>query len=254
MNNKEAYPPEFSKFYDLMMGSFALDVSPQIYEIYSQESIFHKEKTLLDICCGSGHLACYFLNKGFQVTGIDMSETMIELANQKTKNNQDAFWVLGNASNFSLNKKFGVAVSTFDSLNLLPDLENLERCFQCVHSHLVNNGIFIFDINTKAGIATSNNICITESSEFTMITKGYFDERSDRGFIRFSGFLKVENKLFERYEHCSSSTVFMIEDIKKRLISSGFSDIKYYIFGKTQMELIANPESCLKVVIYAKKH
>lgn len=254
MNNKEVYPPSFSKFYDRMMGDFATDIAPQIYDIYCQEPIYNQEKTLLDICCGAGHLACYFLNKGFQIIGIDLSEKMLELAQNKTQNNyQKAEWIKADASNFSLNKKFGIAVSTFDSLNLLPDLDTLEKCFQCVHNHLVNNGIFIFDINTKLGISASNNVYITESDDFTIIAKGYFDAKSDRGFIRFSGFSKLENGLFEKFEHCSSSTVFTINDITNLLISSGFADVKYYIFGKTKMEIIDNPESYLKVAIYAKK-
>ncbi len=254
MQNKEVYPPKFSKVYDRYWFGFATNLAPQIYDMYSKEPIFAKEKTLLDICCGPGHLACYFLEKGFSIIGIDLSEKMLEIAEKKAKEyHRNAEWVKADASNFALNNKFGLAVSTFDSLNLLQDLDALNRCFQCVSNHLVDNGVFIFDINTKAGIATNNNVSITENDDFTVIAKGYFDGRNDRGYLKFSGFYKVENNLFEKFEHYASNTVFAIEDIENLLVKANFQDIRYYKLLGTHMEPIDDPESSLKVAIYAKK-
>jgi len=42
-------------------------------------------KTLLDVGCGSGHVSLMLAQKGLKVTGIDFSETMIELANKYKK-------------------------------------------------------------------------------------------------------------------------------------------------------------------------
>ena len=38
---------------------------------------------LLEIGCGTGHWSEYFCNKGFDVTGVDISEQMIAIARQK---------------------------------------------------------------------------------------------------------------------------------------------------------------------------
>lgn len=252
--NKEVYPPTFSKVYDRFWGDFATNLAPQIYDMYSNESIFAKEKTLLDICCGPGHLACYFLEKGFSIVGIDLSDKMLEIAQNKAKEyNQNAEWVKADASNFDLNKKFGIAVSTFDSLNLLKDIDALNRCFQCVSNHLVDNGVFIFDINTRAGIATNNNVFITESDDFTIIAKGYFDGNTDRGYLKFSGFYKVESGLFEKFEHYASNTGFAIKDIEQLLLNQKLTNIKYFKYNNNIIEKTDDPESAYKVVIYAKK-
>lgn len=42
-----------------------------------------KGKRLLDIGCGTGHWSAYFARKGFDVTGVDISEQMIEVARGK---------------------------------------------------------------------------------------------------------------------------------------------------------------------------
>ena len=254
MENKEVYPPEFSKVYDKYWFGFATNLAPQIYDMYSKEAIFTKEKTLIDICCGPGHLASYFLEKGFSIVGIDLSEKMLEIAQNKAKKyNKNAEWIKADAAKFALNKKFGLAVSTFDSLNLLEDLDALNRCFQCVSNHLVDSGVFIFDINTRAGIATNNNVYITENDNFTVIVKGYFDGQADKGYLKFSGFSQVENGLFEKFEHYASNTVFTIDDIYNLLIKANFKDVRYYKLAGTQMEAIDDPESSLKVAIYAQK-
>ncbi len=253
MGKEEVYPEQFSKFYSQFMGTFAARVAPQIHELYSKENIFKKEKTLLDICCGPGDLAYYFLEKGFSIIGIDLSDTMLEVASRKKSSyDENSKWIKADASHFSLNKKFGLIVSTFNSVNLLRDLRELESCFRCAHAHLHRNGVFIFDINTKAGIAASNNISVTEAEDFTIIAKGHFDGRSDRGFLRFSGFMKARDNLFEKFEHCSSNTVFTVSDVTKLLLQSGFEDIRYYIFGISRMERVDDPESHTQVAIYAR--
>ena len=62
----------------------------------------------------------------------------------------------GDASDFTLGERFGLVVSTFDSLNHLENESALRKCFQCAHA--VSNGYFIFDLNTRNGLRRWNNI------------------------------------------------------------------------------------------------
>lgn len=68
---------QFAETYDSNRGSF--DISKILDRFY--RVVGHEKGQLLDLGCGAGEpVACYFINKGWQVTGVDFSERMLALA------------------------------------------------------------------------------------------------------------------------------------------------------------------------------
>jgi cyclopropane fatty-acyl-phospholipid synthase-like methyltransferase len=49
---------------------------------------------------------------------------------------------------FKIDQKYDAILSLFDSVNHLMDFEDWKRMFKSVQSHLADNGVFIFDVNT----------------------------------------------------------------------------------------------------------
>ncbi|WP_235440956.1 class I SAM-dependent DNA methyltransferase [Limnoraphis robusta] len=99
---------------------------------------------ILDLCCGTGHLMKKLSEKGYQLTGFDGSEEMLEYARQ---NAPKAQFILGDARNFELPECFDAAFSTSASLNHILELEELRLVFKNVYSSLKEKGLFLFDIN-----------------------------------------------------------------------------------------------------------
>jgi ubiquinone/menaquinone biosynthesis C-methylase UbiE len=60
--------------------------------------------SLLDICCGNGHLSKLFLPHVKEIFGVDFSESLITSAQEIATEN--LHFVLGDATQFSLNQKF----------------------------------------------------------------------------------------------------------------------------------------------------
>ncbi|ERT06768.1 methyltransferase domain protein [Lyngbya aestuarii BL J] len=103
-----------------------------------------KNAEILDLCCGTGHLMKKLCERGYQITGFDGSEEMLEYARQ---NAPKAQIILGDARSFELPERFDAVFSTSASLNHILELEELKSVFQNVYSSLKQNGIFLFDIN-----------------------------------------------------------------------------------------------------------
>jgi SAM-dependent methyltransferase len=100
-------------------------------------------KTLLDIGCGTGMHAYYMAQLGYQVTGIDSAQEMINHALEKEIPNAD--FRTENATRFSLGKKFDIITSLFHVLSYQTVTQNAMDMIKNVSAHLNENGIFIFD-------------------------------------------------------------------------------------------------------------
>ncbi|MER3496462.1 MAG: hypothetical protein C4320_06565, partial [Armatimonadota bacterium] len=105
-------------------------------------------KRLLDIACGTGTMAEMLRKEGFQVTGVDISPPMIEVARRKaTKRKSQNRYEVGDARTFDLGEEFDAAYSWFDSLNNIIEPAGLFAAFQRAFAHIRSGGSWIFDLN-----------------------------------------------------------------------------------------------------------
>jgi len=251
----QAYGPSFAHIYNLRWGEFANQVAPRIREFYEKSTPELARRNLLDLCCGTGQLALHFLAHGYQVTGIDLSEAMLEIARQNTQRYLEAGeaeFILSDAASFHLDRGYDLVVSTFDSLNHLPDLAALEGCFRSVYGVLAKGGLFIFDINTRTGLARWNNIVVEETDDLALITRGVYDGESERAYMRISGFVRNPDGLFERFEETVYNTVYNTQDVKEALSRAGWTVIHPARIQDLGTPL-ANPESEGRVFFVAWK-
>ena len=96
-------------------------------------------KTLLDIACGTGAQAKYFSER-FNVTGIDISREMLEIAKSKVPN---AEFEIADMTDFDLGRKFDIIVNLYGSIGFASSFEHLCSSLKCVYDHLDDNGLFI---------------------------------------------------------------------------------------------------------------
>ncbi len=118
----QAYEKSFARVYNEMWGAFAQKVAHPIMDFYQQTEISATNKNILDLCCGTGQLALEFLKQNYQVVAIDLSPHMLIYARENTK---EYFrkglvqFIEADASKFSMENNFGLAVSTYDAINHL---------------------------------------------------------------------------------------------------------------------------------------
>ncbi|MFQ3548149.1 MAG: class I SAM-dependent methyltransferase [Armatimonadota bacterium] len=105
----------------------------------------YEPKTILDVACGTGNVSELLAEKGYEVTGFDISKEMIAVALNK---DHKAEYFVSDVAELNIDRKFDLAISLFDSLNYVTDINKLREGIKRVSQHLVDNGIFIFDVNT----------------------------------------------------------------------------------------------------------
>lgn len=113
---------------------------------------------ILDVACGSGTLAILLKLKGYTVEGLDLSSSIIDIAKEKAKMHHLSIpFYVADMTKFQLANTYDMITCFFDSVNFLKTDDELADLFQCVHTHLNPNGLFIFDLFSKTLLAEYKN-------------------------------------------------------------------------------------------------
>jgi SAM-dependent methyltransferase len=251
----QAYGASFAKVYNLRWGGFARQVAPKLREAYESLSGSALNKRVLDVCCGAGHMALHFLEHGYKVSCLDLSEYMLKFARENTQLyqlNDQVDYVQADASSFELGEKYGLATSTFDALNHLDDLEALMGCFRSVFQVLEYEGYFIFDLNTRSGLSRWNNIAIEDSDELMVVNRGVYDQEGGRAINLISGFIRLPNGLYERFHETVYNTVFDLKAVEEGLLEAGYGPV-YPARFQNLMERTQEPEKESRIFFVAQK-
>lgn len=251
----QAYGPVFSRIYNLRWGGFARQIAPRLLDYYEVTPLAVQNRTILDLCCGAGHLALYFLEHGYQVIGIDLSENMLQYARQNASDYiaaGKARFIQADAADFTLDQQVGLVVSTYDALNHLENFAALQSCFRSVFAVLADRGSFIFDLNTRTGLKRWNSVSIEDSEDITLIQRGIYDGVSDRAQTRITGYIRTPNGVYERFEETVYNTVFEIQSVNQALLEAGWRAV--HNARATEINIpINDPESEGRVFFVARK-
>lgn len=139
---------EFAYIYDVLMQDVPYDRWLEFF-LEKAEKFNSSGKNVMELACGTGELALRMAKKGFQVTGVDLSEDMLMVASQKA-NDQSVHLKLY-LQNMSELEGLGLydIISIFcDSLNYLSSPDEVKETFKRVYSHLNKNGLFLFDVHS----------------------------------------------------------------------------------------------------------
>ena len=130
---------EYSKYYDLLYKDKDY-VAESEYISNLIKRFAPNTKTVLELGCGTGKHALLLGKKGYDIFGIDLSETMLEDAKKLGVN-----CALGDARTFRANKTFDTVISLFHVAGYQVTNQDLNDYFDTAQVHLEKGGIFIFD-------------------------------------------------------------------------------------------------------------
>lgn len=121
-------------------------------------------KRMLDVACGTGCSFLPLLERGWQVTGCDVSPAMVEIAREKA--GDDATLLVADMRELPRLGRFDLIWAISDPINYLLSTEELEATLKGICRNLATDGIALFDVNT---LVTYRNFF---SGEFTVEGKG----------------------------------------------------------------------------------
>ncbi|TXK84066.1 class I SAM-dependent methyltransferase [Paenibacillus sp. N3.4] len=225
---------KFAYAYDRLMDSMP----------YAEWLLFVKESfqrfaiepsTIVDLGCGTGNLTIPLALEGYQLTGIDLSENMLAVAEQKTGQisaplrSSAIRWVQQDLREWDLGEQVDVALSFCDSLNYLLEEEDIVDAFRQTFEGIKSGGLFLFDVHTPEQLfayAESQPFFLNEE-DVAYIWTSELDE--DRVQIEhdLTIFLKDEQRsdVFRRIEEVHQQRAYPLHWLEQKLRDVGFTEV-----------------------------
>lgn len=182
---------------------------------------------LLDAGCGSGTLALSLAARGFRVTGIDLSETMIEAARRKDEDGR-VRWARADIAALEgadLGGPFDAVVCVTDILCHLPELDLWSAAFRGFRSQLRPGGVLFFDVPTCLGLARMDKMVFSETESLALAVYVVYEPDSRRSTMKVTSFaLRPESGLHERASATITEWGQPVAAILERLTGAGFPE------------------------------
>jgi SAM-dependent methyltransferase len=134
--------------YDRLYAQKDYRLECDLIESVAQRFARARPRTILDVGCGTGQHAIELAARGYELTGVDLSEAMLAHARRKSASlsaGSRLRWLQGDVRNFDASSTFDMAVMMFAVIGYLTSNAQVLEAMRNIRRHLVAGGIFVCD-------------------------------------------------------------------------------------------------------------
>jgi len=222
----------YGKYYDIIYSDKdyekECDFLEEIFKRYSEPM----PKTILDVGCGTGGHAIQLAKRGYEITGIDLSEVMIHTALEKMKKEQvTTHFHTMDVCKLRLNEKFDACISMFSTIDYITRNRDLQKALLNIREHLKEGSLFIFDFwYGPAVLTTLPSVRIKtmekQGTKVIRLSEPNLDSRHHICKVNYHLIVIKGNKIVEEIKETHVVRFYFPEEIKHYLEESGFKLLK----------------------------
>ena len=216
-----------------------LHKTPPEDELQFYLSYAKKNMKILEPLCGSGRFLIPFLERGFDISGMDLSEEMLAKLKQKAP---DAKVIQKDIIEYSSEEKFNYIFITSGSVSLFTDINLCKKFLRKIKDLLTPKGNFVFAVDTIFDRCTDDsdykvNISVKTKEGLNLILKekNYYDDKSQTQFspsiyelYNNTELLRIENMDFQTH-------LYRLGEMEQYLKECGFNTILTYSSYKKEI-------------------
>ena len=190
------------------------------------------EGILLDLACGTGTVSLKLSEMGYDVIGVDASEEMLSVAQEKKmESGADVIFLCQRMEELDLFGTINACVSTLDSINHVTDEDTVREIFRRVSLFMEDKGVFVFDVNTpyKHREILGDNTFVYDTDEVYCVWQNSTDENLLTK-VSLDIFEKDEDDEETYYRYCEefAEKAYDLDDIRKWLEECRFEVTAVY--------------------------
>lgn len=226
-------------------GGFSYQLAQNLLAYLTKNKI--PAKSCLDICSGTGEFLSNFEKVGFDCTGTEIAQSMIDFSSEKYPNIK--FYLTKKICEIPVKGKFDVVTCNHDVINMLEKFSEWQTLFKEVSSALNKGGVFMFDYYTKKKLENWNEVNYEESDtmdHLRNIKKGIDNKCVINEIYYIKDHAGVYHKTFDVLVESYFENSQIVESLKK----VGFKSVSLVDFS---LEPISNSEQRNRIHVIARK-
>ncbi len=246
----------YSHYYDTLYAekdyTDECDFLEKVFGEYADQPV----KSVLDLGCGTGGHALLFAQRGYELTGVDISESMLSIAQERTRElNLGVHYHLQDIRKLHLRDTFNAVISMFAVMGYQTSNADFETAIQSVHQHLVSRGLFIFDgwfgpavLKTRPTERTKE--IETQQGQVVRYGRPELDVVNHIVKIHYKVLHFQDGQLIDEVDEVHSMRYFFYQEIKYFLERNGFRLVKISPFLELDRQIT---EDDWNMTVIAKK-
>lgn len=219
----------FAYIYDKLMRS---DVDYEKWADYI-ENLFDRygvnPSLVCDLACGTGNITVPLARRGYDMTGVDISEDMLNAAREKSAG-LDILFLNQSIARLDLYGTMDAFLCMIDGINYIIAPKLLEQAFSRMKKCFMNPGaVFIFDISTKhklKNIIGSETFIHSDRDIFYSWQNRYIEQRNISDML-LTFFVKT-GKNYRRFEERHIQRAYSENELRYLLKKAGFTQVDTY--------------------------
>lgn len=191
-----------------MSEATPFELSSRVYDLLYREKDYAGEVTyllgllaqhhgavnaVLDLGCGTGRHAADLLERGLEVTGVELSPKMAERAREVPRLDV----IEGDVRDMRLGRRFDAVLALFHVVSYQTTIDDLVRTFLTAAEHLDPGGLFVFDVWSTPAVLTQRPEMRTRSiadDELQVVRSAHPFERPQESIVEVKYSLVVTDR------------------------------------------------------------
>lgn len=213
----------FAAVYDMFMDNIPYEEwASYVISLLREEGI--DDGLVLDLGCGTGSLTEILAREGYDMTGIDLSPDMLQIAMEKRmESGRDILYLNQDMREFELYGTVRAIISICDSMNYLLEKADLVQTLRLANNYLDPGGVFIFDLNTEHKYRDILGQCTIaeDREESSFIWDNNFDEETGINEYNLSLFIQEEEDLYRKYQETHYQKAYSLDEVRAAVEEAG---------------------------------
>lgn len=214
----------FAAVYDRLMQDVPYDRWVEnLEELFRRFGIAGKR--VLDLGCGTGNVAIPLAKKGYQVTALDLSPEMLDLAEHKAREaGVKITFTCQDMRELDIPGEIDLVISMCDSMNYLLTAGELQQVLAKAAGVLRDGGWLVFDLNSAYKIERifGDNTYTLLDEDVAYIWENDYDPPERICNMQLTFFVQKANGLYERFAEHHRERAYTVDEVHQALKAAGF--------------------------------